>query len=377
MSFYSKYLTEDEDLIIGAAEEFRDEVLEPHIAIDLEKDVVPMDVLEQMREMGFTNASVPEAVGGMGQGMALQCALDATISKSSLAMAFMGCSNPVATLVARVGTPEQIERFLPGMLAGQCGLGFTEPNAGSDSSGITTMAVKDGDEWIINGQKTFISYVNVFDYFLISALTKETDEGGASVFLVHKDMPGFKVGSIFHKLGLHGSNTGELFFEDMRIPQINMIGKENKGLRYVLAVLDECRLTNAACAVGLAQGAFEKAKEFSKQRVAFGKPICKHQGLSWYIAEMEAQLAAARALVFDVAHDCDAGKNITADAAKAKLFAGQVASFVTDRAVQICGGYGLTEDFGVARYYRDARFIPILEGTDEVLKIVISRAALM
>ncbi|WP_165045489.1 acyl-CoA dehydrogenase family protein [Adlercreutzia sp. ZJ138] len=376
MSLYSKYLTEDEQLIIDAAEEFRSDVLEPRVMTDLEREICPMDVLEQMRELGFTNASVPEEAGGFGGSMTLQCALDATISQASLAMAFMGCSNPIATLLARVGTPEQIELFMPGLLSGQGGLGFTEPNAGSDSSGITTTAVKDGDEWVINGQKTFISYINVFDYFLVSALTNETEPGGASVFLVHKDTPGFKVGSMFHKIGLHGSNTGELFFEDMRVPAINMIGKENHGLRYVLAVLDSCRLANAACAIGIAQGALEKATMFAKQRVTFGKPICKHQGISWYFAEMEARLSAARSLVFDVARDCDEGKNITAGAAKAKWIAGQTAMFVTDRAIQICGGYGLTEDFGVARLFRDARVIPIVEGTDEVLKIVISRDVL-
>lgn len=370
------YFGEDQELILDSVKEFCADVIAPRVETDLEKDKFPMDILESMREMGYVNSTISEEWGGMGESMLLHCAMEKEVAKVNLSMALAGCSNPIATLIERVGTPEQKEAFMPGLVAGQGGLGFTEPTAGSDSAGIQSVAVKDGNEWVINGQKTFISYVGIFDWYLISARTNETGEGGISAFLVHKDTPGFKVGSMFHKLGMHGSCTGELFLEDVRVSELNLIGQENRGLHGVLAVLDEARMGTASCAVGIAEAALEKAVEFAKQRVAFGKPIAKFQGISWYLAEMEAKVDAARALLYDVAQQYDEGKNITAGAAKAKWFAGQVAVDVADRAVQICGGYGLTEDFGVARLYRDARVIPIIEGTDEVLKIVIARSVL-
>lgn len=370
------YFNEDEELILDSVKQFCTEVIVPRVESDLEKDTFPMDVLTQMRELGYVNANISEEWGGFGESMLFHCAMEREVAKVNLSMALAGCSNPIATLVQNVGTQEQKEAFLPGLVAGQGGLGFTEPTAGSDSAGIQSVAVKDGDEWVINGQKTFISYLDIFDWYLVSARTNETSKGGISAFLVHKDTPGFKIGSMFHKLGMHGSNTGELFLEDVRVPQLNMIGEENHGLHGVLAVLDEARMGTASCAVGIAEAALEKAIAFSTDRVAFGQPISKFQGISWYLAEMEMKVSAARALLYEVAKEYDEGNNITAGAAKAKLFASQVAVDVTDRAVQICGGYGITEDYGVARLYRDARVIPIIEGTDEVLKIVISRSIL-
>ncbi|WP_080797153.1 acyl-CoA dehydrogenase family protein [Arabiibacter massiliensis] len=370
------YFNEDQEIILDSVKEFCETVLAPRVATDLEQDVFPMDVLESMRELGYPNCTISEQWGGLGESMVLHSAIEVEVAKTNLSMALIGCSNPIATLVEQIGTQEQKEAFMPGLVAGQGGLGFTEPCAGSDSAGIQTTAVKDGDEWVINGQKTFISFLGIFDWYLISARTNETDQGGISAFLVHKDTPGLKIGSLFDKLGMHGSNTGELFLEDVRVPQLNMIGKENHGLRGVLSVLDEARMGTASAAVGIAEAALEKAVVYAKERIAFGKPISSFQGISWYFAEMAAKISAARALLFEVSRDFDEGKNVAAGAAKAKWFAAQVAVEVTDRAVQICGGMGIVEDYGVARLYRDARVIPIIEGTDEVLKIVVARDVL-
>lgn len=364
---------DEEELILDSVREFSERIIEPRVQTDLENDVFPRDVLEQMREMGLPNITLAEKWGGMGQSKALHTAIEMEIAKINLTVALAGCSNGSATLLQRIGTPEQQQAFMPSLVKGGSGLGFTEPESGSDSNSITTTAVKEGNYWIINGQKTFISFIDVFDWFLVSARTNETDKGGISAFLVHRDTPGFKIGSLFDKLGMRGSRTGELFLEDVRVPQLNMIGEENHGLRGVLSVLDDARIGTAACAIGIAEAAFEKAVEYAKQRESFGRAIYKHQGLSWYLAEMDTQIDAAHSLLFKVAHDYDAGKQITAGAAKAKLFACRTARFVTDYAIQICGGLGLMHDFGIERLYRDARMLPIIEGTDEILKIVIAR----
>lgn len=370
------YLNEDQELMLDAVKEFAATEVRPRVLSDLEQDVFPMDLLDRVKELGLPNMVLPEEYGGLGEEMVAHVAIEKEIAKESMTLALIGTNCVVASLIIRMGTQEQKDRYLPELLENPGGFAFTEPAAGSDAAGIQTTAVKDGDEWVINGQKTFISFVNQVDYFLISALTNETGDGGISTFLVSKDAPGFKVGSLFHKLGMHGSDTGELFFEDLRVPAIALIGKENKGLHAALSLLDEARLGVASCAVGIAEAALERAIEYIKQRVAFGRPLSANQGLQWYIAEMDTKVAAARAMLFEVAKDYDEGKSITVGAARAKYFATKTASEVTDRAVQMCGGLGVTADYGVERLYRDAKMCSIIEGTDEILKIVVARAAL-
>ncbi|MEG2478495.1 acyl-CoA dehydrogenase family protein, partial [Gordonibacter sp.] len=370
------YLNEDQELMLDAVREFAQTELRPRVLTELERDIFPYDLLDRMKELGLPLMAMPEEYGGLGESMVAHVAIEKEVAKENMTMALIGTNCVVASLIVRMGTQEQKDRYLPDLLETPGGFAFTEPAAGSDASGIEATAVKDGDEWVINGQKTFISFINQANYFLISARTNETGDGGISAFLVPKDTPGLKLGSIFHKLGLRGSDTGELFFEDVRVPAIAMIGKENKGLHAALSLLDEARLGVASCAVGLAEAALEKSVEYVKGRVAFGRPLATKQGLQWYAAEMETKISAARALLFEVANDYDEGRSITVGAAKAKLFATSVAVEVTDRAIQMCGGYGLIEDYGVERLYRDARTCAIIEGTDEILKIVVSRQVL-
>lgn len=370
------YLNEDQELMLDSVKEFCVNELDPRVLTDLEHDVFPNDLLDRMKELGLPTMTLPEEYGGLGESMVAHVAVEKEIAKHNMTMALVGTNCVVASLVIRMATQEQKDKYLDSLVANPAGFAFTEPVAGSDAAGIQTTAVRDGDEWVINGQKTFISFVNQCEYFFISARTNETGEGGISTFLVPSNAPGFKVGSIFHKLGMKGSDTGELFFEDLRVPQIALIGRENHGLQVALSLLDEARLGVASCAVGIAEAAFEKAVEYTKGRIAFGRPLAKNQGLQWYAAEMHTKIAAARALLFEVARAYDEGESITVGAAEAKYFATQVALDVTTKAIQMCGGYGLTDDFGVERLFRDAKTCGIIEGADEILKIVAARGAM-
>ncbi len=364
------YLNEDQELMLEAVREFVSGELEPRIG-ELEKEnKFPTDLLDRMKELGLNNMMLPEEHGGLGESMVLHMAIEKEIAKTSMVMAIAGTANMIAALMLRMGTPEQIEKYLPQLIEQGGGFAFTEPCAGSDSAGIETTAVREGDEWVINGQKTWISYMNQTDYFLCSAKT----EAGVSAFLIDSKAEGFTKGQPFHKLGMRGSDTGELFFDNVRVSSDALIGKEGKGLHAVLGVLDEARLGVAACAVGLSEAALEKAVAYAKERTAFGRPIAAFQGLQWYGSEMASKIAAARSLLFEVARDYDEGRPITVGAAQAKLFASEVALDVTQRAVQMCGGMGLMDDFGIERLYRDAKVCAITEGTDEILKLVISRA---
>jgi alkylation response protein AidB-like acyl-CoA dehydrogenase len=369
--------TEEQQLMINIAKEFVRDRLVPRIS-DIENDQFPADLFSELHDLGFVNMMLPEEYGGIAEKMSTHMAIVEEFAKESLTMAIVCNANMVSELLIDFATEEQKKIFFPKYSEGRhmAGFAFTEPTAGSDAGGIQTTAVKDGDDWILNGQKTFISYIHQCSAFLVSARTNETDGGGISTFLVEKDLPGFEVGSIFHKLGMRGSETGEIFFKNVRVPSIYMIGTENWGLPLVLKVLDSARLAVAMCGVGIAQGALNKALDFIKEREQFGRRISSFQGIKWYVAEMETQISAARALVYDVARDYDSGKFITAGAAKAKLFASDMAVRITERAVQLCGGYGLVEDFGLERYYRDAKVLSITEGTSEILKVVIAKDTL-
>lgn len=364
------YLNEDQELMLDSVKEFVANELAPRMD-ELEKEnKFPSDLLDRMKELGLSNMMLPEEYGGLGESMVAHMAIEKEVAKTSMVMGIAGTANMIANLMLHMGTPEQIDKYLPDLLEQGGGFAFTEPCAGSDSAGIQTTAVRDGDDWVVNGQKTWISYMNQTDYFLCSART----EAGVSAFLINSKTEGFSKGEPFHKLGMRGSDTGELFFDNVRLPADALIGAEGKGLHAVLGVLDEARLGVAACAVGIAEAALEKAVDYAKERVAFGRPIAAFQGLQWYAAEMDTQIAAARSLLFEVARDYDEGRSITVGAAQAKLFASKVALDVTQRAVQMCGGMGLMDDFGLERLYRDAKVCAITEGTDEILKLVISRS---
>jgi alkylation response protein AidB-like acyl-CoA dehydrogenase len=373
-----RYLNDDQELMVDSVREFCEQEVAPVVMKVMEEDeVFPLDLIDRMWDLGLPTLNLPEEYGGLGESKTCQVAVVEEVAKVSPSLALAGTNTAVASLVARIGTKEQKDKYLPILLdRNPAAMAFTEPCAGSDAGGIQSTGVKDGDEWVLNGQKTFITAASSCKYILVDVRTHCTEKGGISAFLMPADTPGIKVGSIFKKLGMHGSDTGELFFEDVRVPEDAMIGKPDKGLHATLALLDEARISVAATAVGTSEAALDMAIDYIKNREAFYQPLSSFQGLQWYVGELKAKIEAARALVYQAAAEFDAGENINATAARAKLIATDVCCEVTRKAVQMCGGLGTMEDYGVERFYRDAKMFEIIEGTSEVLKIVSAREAL-
>jgi len=282
------------------------------------------------------------------------------------------------------GTAEQKERFLRPMASGAVigAYGLTEPGAGSDAGGTRTTARRestpDGDSWVLHGGKRFITNAGQAGTYIVTARTGTTDKGDAeiSAFIVPADTPGFSIGRLEDKLGLHASATGELIFQGARIPADNLLGEQGKGFRTFLKVLDGGRISIAAMALGIAQGAYEAAAAYSKERQQFGRPIGTFQGVAFMVADMATELEAARALVYRAAWLKDQGRDYTVAGAQAKLFASEVSSRVTNAAIQVHGGYGYVEEYKVERYLRDAKLTEIGEGTSQVQRLVIARKLL-
>jgi alkylation response protein AidB-like acyl-CoA dehydrogenase len=285
------------------------------------------------------------------------------------------CCEPIY----RFGTQQQKEKYLPPLARGDKigAFGLTEPQAGSDAGATQTRAIRDGDEWVVNGQKIYITNGSIADVVVFTAKTDpQAGTHGISAFIVEKGNPGFKPGRDEKKMGLKGSVTSELFFEDCRIPSENLLGQENKGFRQFLATLDAGRIAIAAMAVGLAQGAYERSVDYAKQREQFGRPIASFQAIRWMIADMATEIDAARMMVHRAAWLKERGERYTTEASMAKLFATEVAERACHSAIQIHGGYGYVREYEVERMYRDQRLCQIGEGTNEIQRLVISRDVL-
>ena len=274
------------------------------------------------------------------------------------------------------GTDEQKERYLRPMASGAVigAYGLTEPGAGSDSRGTRTRAHRDGDAWVLNGGKRFITNAGVAGTYIVTAVTdREEESGKISAFIVEADAPGFSIGRMEEKMGLHASNTGELIFDDCRVPADNLLGPEGEGDKLFLKTLDGGRIGIAAMALGLAQAAYEAASAYAKERRQFGKAIAEFQGIAFMIADMAVKIDAARLLTYRAAWLKDCGKPYTTEAAMAKLFASEAARDVTNDAVQVHGGYGYVAEYHVERYLRDAKLTEIGEGTSQIQRMVIAR----
>jgi alkylation response protein AidB-like acyl-CoA dehydrogenase len=285
-------------------------------------------------------------------------------------------NNVGVLLMEHHGTPEQKAEWMPHMLAGTRGFAFgiTEPNHGSDATHMETTAYRDGDEWVINGGKRFITNAGVAGTYIVTAVTdREEESGKISAFIVEADAPGFSIGRMEEKMGLHASNTGELIFDDCRVPAGNLLGAEGEGDRLFLKTLDGGRIGIASMALGLAQAAYEAASAYSKERRQFGRAIGEFQGVAFKIADMATSIDAARLLTYRAAWLKDCGRPYSTEAAMAKLFASEVARDVTNDAVQVHGGYGYITEYKVERYLRDAKLTEIGEGTSEIQRMVIAR----
>jgi alkylation response protein AidB-like acyl-CoA dehydrogenase len=346
----------------------------------------PREIVDRLGEMGWLGIPVPEADGGAGMDTLAYAIAVEEISRvwGSLGIIVAAHTSLGCGPLMIAGTPEQKERFLRPLASGQVigAYGLTEPSAGSDAGGTRTTARRestpDGDSWVLDGGKRFITNAGQAGTYVVTARTGTTDKGVAeiSAFIVPADTAGFSVGRLEDKLGLHASATGELIFDGARIPAANLLGEQGQGFRTFLKVLDGGRISIAAMALGIAQGAYEAAVAYSREREQFGRPIGTFQGVAFMIADMATEIQAARALVYRAAWLKDQGRDYTVAGAEAKLFASEVSSRVTNAAIQVHGGYGYVEEYKVERFLRDAKLTEIGEGTSQVQRLVIARKLL-
>ncbi|MEP7040032.1 MAG: acyl-CoA dehydrogenase [Chloroflexota bacterium] len=338
----------------------------------------PKEIIRKAAGLGLLGVPYPESVGGTGLDTLAYAITVEELSRVSGSVGIivsahtsLGCAPLYSS-----GTPEQQERYLRPLASGAKlgAYGLTEPGAGSDSRGTRTRAHRDGDAWVLDGSKRFITNAGVAETYIVTAVTdRSADSGKISAFIVESGTPGFSIGRMEEKMGLHASNTGELLFENCRIPAENLLGEEGDGDRLFLKTLDGGRIGIGAMALGLAQAAYEAASAYAKEREQFGRPIASFQGIAFKIADMAVQIDAARLMVYRAAWLKDSGQPYSTEAAMAKLFASEVAKQVTNDAVQVHGGYGYVTEYKVERYLRDAKLTEIGEGTSEIQRMVIAR----
>jgi alkylation response protein AidB-like acyl-CoA dehydrogenase len=337
----------------------------------------PWDIRKLFAEQDILGLPFREEYGGTGTGtLMLQMAVE-EIAKACASSALILMVQELGTLPIQLfGTEEQKQRFLPRCATGEWSPAFalSEPEAGSDTRSLRTSAVRDGDDWVINGAKNWITNATIADFYVVFAVTDRQNRR-MTAFVVEKDRDGFDPGKLEHKLGIKGSPTGAPSFDNVRVPDSNRIGEEGKGLTVALATLERTRLGAAAQAVGIAQGAIDYANDYAKQRTAFGHPINQLQGIQFKLADMETRTAAARELLYKACAMADRNEaGLGKWTSMAKLFASDTAMYVTVEAIQVLGGYGYVEEYPVERMMRDAKITQIYEGTNEVQRVVIARS---
>jgi alkylation response protein AidB-like acyl-CoA dehydrogenase len=353
-----------------------EEKVAPRAAEIDEQAEYPWDIRKLFSEADILGLPFPVEYGGTGTGnLMLNMAIE-EIAKWDASVALMLMIQELGTLsIQRYGSEELKQRFLPKCATGEWSPAFalSEPEAGSDPAGMRTTAVKDGDEWVINGTKNWISNLGIADFYIVFAVT-DRDSKRKTAFVVESDRPGFSVGKVEHKLGIRASPTGQPIFDDVRVPEANIIGDVGRGMSVALGTLERTRLGAAAQAVGIAQGATDYAVAYAKERRQFGKSINEFQGISFKLADMELRTAAARELLYKACSMADRDDPLTAKySSMAKVFASDTAMAVTVDAVQVLGGYGYVKEYPVERMMRDAKITQIYEGTNEIQRLVIAR----
>jgi butyryl-CoA dehydrogenase len=370
-------LTKKQELFQQMIREFAEKEVKPLAAEVDEQERFPIETVEKMAEIGIMGIPIPKEYGGAGgdnvlysmavEELSAACATTGVIVSAHTSL----CAAPIM----ENGTEEQKQKYLPKLACGEWigAFGLTEPNAGTDAAGQQTIAVEDGDNYILNGTKIFITNAEYAHVYIIFAMTdKSKGTRGITAFIVEKDTPGFSIGKKEKKMGIRGSATCELIFEDCVIPKTNMLGKLNKGFGIAMKTLDGGRIGIAAQALGIAKGAIEETVKYVKERKQFGRPISAFQNTQFQLAEMETKVEASRLLVRKAANKKDKKVNYSVDAAMAKLYAAETAMEVTGKAVQLHGGYGYTREYPLERMMRDAKITEIYEGTSEVQRMVIS-----
>ncbi|RMG86191.1 MAG: acyl-CoA dehydrogenase [Candidatus Dadabacteria bacterium] len=374
-------LTEEQKMIQDMVRRFAENELKP-IADELDRtERFPADTLKKMAELGLMSMLVPAEAGGTGMGAVAYSLALTEIARGCMSHAVTtSVTNMVCEAIYRFGTPEQHARYIPKIASGEYVAGafaLTEPNAGSDAGSLRATAERDGDSYVINGTKVFITSGSYAGVVMVAAKTdREAGKRGISVFLVEQGTPGMKVARKEEKMGQRASDTVQLVFEDCRVPAENLLGREGDGFKIMLASLDGGRIGIASNACGLAQAALESATAYAKDRRQFGRPIADFQAIQFKLADMATQLDAARMLTLRAAHKKELGKPYTQEASMAKVYATEMAQRVAREAIQIHGGYGYVREYPVERYLRDAMALTLYEGTSEIQRLVISRQLL-
>jgi len=371
-------ITEEQQHIADLARRFAQERLRP-FAADWDRDSrFPREALREMAELGFLGMLVPDTWGGCDTGyVAYALALEEIAAGDGSTSTIMSVHNSVGCVpIDRFGSDEQKERFLTPLATGEMigAFALTEPQAGSDASDLRTRARRDGDHYVISGAKQFITSGSQAGVVLVFAVTDPAaGKKGISAFLVPTDSPGYQVVRVEHKLGLHASDTCQIQLDEVRVPVAYRLGEEGEGYRIALANLEGGRIGIAAQAVGMARAAFEYARDYARERQAFGKPIVEHQAVAFRLADMATEIAVARQMVLHAAALRDAGRPALTEASMAKLFASEMAERVCSAALQTLGGYGYLNDYPLERLYRDVRICQIYEGTSDIQRLVIAR----
>ncbi|HHY61229.1 MAG TPA: acyl-CoA dehydrogenase [Clostridia bacterium] len=371
-------LTEEQKMMRDMVRKLAQNEIAPRAAEIDRTGEFPWENIKKMAELGLMGVPIPQEYGGAGCDF---LSYIITIEEISRACASTGVILAVHTSVGTLpilyfGTEEQKRKYIPKLAAGEYigAFALTEPNAGSDASNIATTARLEGDHYIVNGTKIFITNGGVADVYVTFVRTgQEKGYKGVSCLLIEKDTPGFSIGKKEEKMGLHGSQTTELIFENARVPKENLLGKEGEGFKVAMALLDGGRIGIGAQALGIAQAAFDVAKEYAKQRVQFGQPIAEFQAIQFMLADMATKIDCARLLVYRAARLKDMGLPHSKEASMAKMYATDTAMEVTTNAVQILGGYGYCKEYPVERYMRDAKITQIYEGTNQIQRRVIAK----
>jgi alkylation response protein AidB-like acyl-CoA dehydrogenase len=374
-------LTEEQQQIRQSVREFAEAEIAPHVMEWDETQHFPIELKPKLAELGFMGVIFPEEYGGAGMGYVEYATIIDELSRvdGSVGISIAAHNSLCSNHIYSFGTEEQKRKFLVPLASGEKlgAWGLTEPGAGSDASGTRTTAVQQNGGWIVNGSKNFITHAIHGDTCVAMAVTDRSKRSkGISAFIFEKGMKGFEPSKKENKLGLRASETASVVFEDCFVPQENMLGEAGRGFINAMEILDGGRISIAALAVGIAQGAYESAVRYSKERQQFGKPISEFQAIQFKLADMATQIDAARLLMYRAAWLKDNGRKVTRESSMAKLFASEISVKVCEEAIQIHGGYGYTKDYPPEKYWRDSKLCTIGEGTSEIQRMIIAREIL-
>jgi len=374
-------LTDEQEILRRTVREFAEAEIRPHVMEWDEAQHFPMDLLPKLAALGLTGIQFPEEYGGAAMSSVDYCICIEELARVCPAIALsVAAHNGLCTShIAMFGSDAQKTQFLPRLAGGEVlgAWGLTEASAGSDAAAMRTTAVRQGACWVLNGSKTFITNGRIGGVMVVVAITDRTKgHRGISAFIVEHGAPGMSAGKKENKLGMRASDTSEVIFQDCRVPEAQLLGQEGQGFINTLQVLDAGRIGIAALSVGLAQGAFEAARAYAKERRQFGQPIAGFQAIQWKLADNATRIEAARLLTYRAAYLKDRGARTTRESSMAKLFASEIAVKAADDCVQIHGGYGFVKDYPAEKYFRDVKLVTIGEGTSEIQRLVIARQLL-